>query len=298
MQISPFGKIHSAFPDANSHSPRVAVIILNWNGGPYTTACIRALNASTFDDFKIVLVDNGSVDDSVPALRQHFPNLDILENGENLGFAQSNNIGIAYALDKYNPEFIWLLNNDTLVEPDALAEIVRAAEGDQRIGVVGAVLVEMGTPHIVQHYGGSRISLWTGASWRATPKCSPNYISGASMFIRRACLEDGGLLDTGYFFYFEDADFCLRIKPQGWKLFVASKAVVRHKGSASIGAQSYSQAYWYRRGLIRFMNSHAPLPRLSFFLITFFRLAIAAMRGQKAVLRGTWDGFLASISKQ
>ncbi len=111
------------------------------------------------------------------------------------------------------------------------------------------------------------------------------------MLLRRACLEHNGLLDSSYFFYFEDTEFCFRIRADGWRLVVADQAVVLHKGSASVGAQSSTQAYWYRRGLIRFLRTHALCPWLPILGATAARLLLAALARNGPVLRGTWNGF-------
>lgn len=278
-------------------TPHVAVIILNWNGWSDTAACVRSLRQSTYPGYNILVVDNGSTDGSVARLRSLFPDLEIFETGENLGFAKGNNAGMEHILASGMAEYIWLLNNDTLVQPETMTELLKAAENAPHTGALGAVLMDADRPEVVQEWGGRRMCLWSGIAWPASPGRPPNYICGASLFLRRACLEQCGLFDPGYFFFFEDTDLGYRIRRQGWEILTARNAVVLHKGSASVGSQSYSQFYWYRRGLIRFLRTYAPLPWLPVLTTTAARLILAGFTGNKAVLRGTWKGFWDAFSQ-
>lgn len=272
-------------------SPHVAVIILNWNGWQDTSACVRSLQESTYPNYNILLVDNGSTDDSVARLREQFPDLEILETGENLGFAKGNNAGMAHVLAADMADYVWLLNNDTLVQPSTLAELIQTADNIPHTGALGAVLMEADRPDVVQEWGGRRMCLWTGIAWPASSKRPPNYICGASLFLRKACLTQCGLFDPEYFFFFEDTDLGYRIRNQGWDIHTAQLAVVLHKGSASVGTQSHNQFYWYRRGLIRFLLAHAPFPWLPILGTTAARLLLSALARNGPVFRGTWNGF-------
>ncbi|WP_051434557.1 glycosyltransferase family 2 protein [Desulfonatronum lacustre] len=272
-------------------SLHVVVIVLNWNGWSDTAACVRSVLQSTYADFDVMVVDNGSTDDSVIRLRREFPDLTILETGENLGFAGGNNAGMRHALDHQTADFIWLLNNDTQPRADAMEALVQAANAAPRVGALGALIMEAENPEIVQLRGGHRFSLRLGMPLPAPHGRPPDYLCGASMFLRRDCLEQCGLLDPGYFFYFEDTEFCFRIRRHNWTLAVEERAVVLHRGSASVGAGSFTQAYWYRRGLIRFLRTHAPFPWLPILGTTAARLLLAVLARNGPVLRGTWNGF-------
>ncbi|SMP50526.1 hypothetical protein SAMN06295888_106124 [Desulfonatronum zhilinae] len=271
--------------------PLISVIILNWNGWRDTVSCIHSLQQSTYLNFGILVVDNGSTDGSTAKLRKKFAELDILETGKNLGFAGGNNVGMRHVLNTTSAEYIWLLNNDTEVMPETMAELAKTAAETPRVGALGAVLMEADRPGIVQEWGGRRMCLWTGIAWPASPKRPPNYICGASLFLRRECLEQCGLLDPEYFFFFEDTDLGYRIRSRDWDILTARHAVVLHKGSASVGSQSQNQFYWYRRGLIRFLRTYAPFPWLPILGTTAARLLLAVLAWNGPVLRGTWNGF-------
>jgi len=270
--------------------PFVAVIILNWNGWRDTLECIRSLQHSSHPAFRILVVDNGSTDDSASHIRRLVPDVELIETKKNLGFAQGNNAGISHVLHTWLPDYIWLLNNDTVVHSTTMAELASAGLTDTGVGVIGSRIVGMDDQE-VQEWGGKRAGLWTGLLWPANFQRPPNFISGASMFLRRECLLQCGPFDPEYFFYMEDVDLCFRIARKGWKIAVVDGAVVRHKGSASIGAKGYMQAYWYRRGLIRFLRSHAPLPWLPILATTAARLLLATASRNWSVVQGTWRGF-------
>lgn len=271
--------------------PLIAVIILNWNGWEDTAACVRSLGRSTYPNQRILVVDNGSEDDSVGALRRELPALEILETGRNLGFGRGANAGMTHALRTWAPDFVWLLNNDTLVFAETLSEMADVALNNERAGVIGAVIQDAGEECKIQEWGGKRMGLFSGIPRNASARRPPTFISGASMLLRTQCLEECGMFDPAYFFYMEDADLCFRIAKRGWKLAVAKKAFVLHKGSASVGRQSYAQSYWYRRGLIRFLRTYAPAPWLPIVATTAARLALAAAAGNRPVFSGTWKGF-------
>jgi GT2 family glycosyltransferase len=280
-----------SLPSTRPENPLVAVIILNWNGCQDTLDCIRSLQRSSYPHYRILVVDNGSSDDSVSTLRQSFAEIEILETGTNLGFAGGVNAGMRHVLQYQAVEYIWLLNNDTLVQADSLDLLRQFAHRHPRVGVLGCTLVDAHRPDVVQSLGGEYFCLWSGIPRPTTPHRPPNYICGASMFVRRSCIEQCGFLDADYFFYFEDMEFCFRIRQRNWEVATVDQVVIRHKGSASIGAKGYMQAYWYRRGLIRFMRGHAPLPGLPILATTAARILLASAARNWPVVRGTWRGF-------
>src|ERR1700747_2146681 len=113
----------------------VEIVVLNWNGWRDTVQCLTSLRRLSYDDFRIIVVDNGSTDDSVQQIRQKFPDVSIIEAGANLGFAGGCNLGIRHAI-RDETEYLWLLNNDTTVDSRALGAMVERAEVDPKIGAV------------------------------------------------------------------------------------------------------------------------------------------------------------------
>ncbi|WP_084640460.1 glycosyltransferase family 2 protein [Meiothermus rufus] len=273
--------------------PRVYILILNWNGWKDTIKCVESLKSLQYPKYEIIVLDNGSTNDSVIRIREAYPDVTLIEIGSNLGFAGGNNVGIRYALDK-GADYIWLLNNDTVVDPNALTAMVDLAESDPKVGVVGSILYYMNEPSRVQAWGGGRVSLVFGYSRHLMAAGEPHYITGASMLLRRDALIREGLLDERYFMYWEDADICFRLRRSGWKLAVAENSRVLHKESASVGRKNPRLALYFNESSVRFFFHHAPLPLVPViigFLGRFMKGFLRGWQWSRAVLRGTARGF-------
>ena len=271
--------------DDGSSGARIFAVVLNWNGWRDTLECLKSLQALDYPDLEIVLVDNGSTDDSVGRLRAQHATLPILETGRNLGFAGGSNVGIRYALQE-GADYVWLLNNDTVVAPDALSHMVGTAEADSTVGLVGSVLRYAHEPARVQAWGGGRVRWLLGIPQHLTDAAAAarsDYIVGASLLIRREVLERIGLLDEGFFLYWEDADFGLRARRAGWRLAVAGDAVVYHKegGTASGGERlpSLLAETEHLRSLVRFARKHRRLWMLPVATRALLEIANQILRG-------------------
>jgi len=268
---------------------RVVAIVLNWNGCPPLLRCLAALARLHGDPPAIIVVDNGSTDDSVPAVRAAHPGVRIVETGANLGFAAGNNVGIRAAL-ALAPEYLWFLNNDTEVLPDALEGLLAVARTDPRLGAVGSTLIEDATPTGTSECAGGSVSLWSGLA-RHHATCPPadalHYLRGASLLVRGEALEAIGPFDPGYFMYWEDTDLCFRLRAAGWGLAVAAGSRVRH-GTGSLGFGSPAWDYHFTASSRRFFLRHAPVPPVPTFVSTTGRLLRRAMAGRWANVRAVW----------
>jgi len=272
--------------------PLVYVIVLNWNGWRDTLKCLLSLETLDYPNYRVVVVDNGSTDDSADRIKKAHPDVELIGTSKNLGFAGGNNVGIRYALER-GADYVWLLNNDTKVDSHALTAMVEVAERDLEIGAVGSVLYYMDEPERVQAWGGGWVSLWWGISRHfaaPVPAERVHYITGASLLIRRKVLEEVGLLDEGFFMYWEDTDFGFRLRKAGWKLAVASDARVWHKESASLGRQSPVLDKYFNASAVRFFRRHAPFPMMPILVGPggrFLKRVVRREWGQAgAVLRG------------
>jgi GT2 family glycosyltransferase len=236
--------------------PRVLVIVLNWNGCDDTLSCLSSLEKLDYPNHEVVVVDNGSTDDSEVRIREAYPDIVLLQTGRNLGFAGGNNVGIRYALGQ-GADYIWLLNNDTVVAPDALRTMVDVAMGDSDVGAVGSELYYMNEQDKIQAYGGGWVSLWSGRSRHYTARVPPDelrYITGASLLLGHDILDQVGLLDERFFMYWEDADYAFRIREAGWKLAVAPECRVWHKESASLSKRSPTLDFYFNASAARFFK--------------------------------------------
>ncbi len=251
----------------------VYVIIVNWNGKKDTEICLSSLRRIDKQraDVHVVVVDNGSSDDSIVSIQQKFPEVTVLPTGENLGFTGGNNVGIDYAL-KQNADFIWLLNNDTIVDGHVLS--VLDAFDDHHVGICGSKIY-FAHGHEFHHdrykdsdrgrviwYAGGLVD-WANmyASHRGVDEVDSGqydtreptpFITGCSMMIRRDVLEKIGVLDDRYYLYYEDLDFCLRAKEAGFSLWYVPTSLLWHvnAGSSSRPGNQLQEYYQTRNRLL------------------------------------------------
>jgi GT2 family glycosyltransferase len=265
-----------------AEEPSVRCILLNWNGWQDTISCLSALAEQNYENFKVIVVDNGSADDSVPRIREAFPNILLVETGKNLGFSGGNNVGIRYALSE-GAQYIWLLNNDTIPAPDALIELVKKAQSDARFGAIGSALMYAHDPNAVQAWGGGRINVWIGHSFHTlVPKDDRwfDYITAASVLLPRQALNDIGLLDEAFFLYWEDGDLSFRLRKNGWRLGVAGSSIVLHKEHSSTDRNRRVIDRHVITSGIRFLRKHSPIPWLSVILYLSSRISWRLLTGQ------------------
>jgi GT2 family glycosyltransferase len=258
---------------------RVWGVVLNWNGKDDTAACLeslRALRVPADVEWTRLVVDNGSSDGSLEALPKRFPEVRFLAIGENLRWAGGNNRGLALARAE-GADLVWLLNNDTVVDPEALGHLVDAVRSRPDGGLFGPTILSWDGAHVWS--AGGSWSPWIGWGWhrglgrawrdadtgsgasaRAGAGASPQavgYLTGAALLVTRRCLETVGPLDEGYYLYGEDADWCVRARAAGFGCLYVPRAIVRHRVSGSSGAASPFKAYHRTRAGLRLAERHA-----------------------------------------
>lgn len=222
-------------------APKISVIVLNWNSRAMTAECIRSLLATDGPDFQILVVDNGSTDGSVEMLSQEFPQIAVLPQQSNLGFAAGCNVGIRHALVN-DAEYLLLLNNDTFVAPDFIREMLAAIESDPHIGAVCPKIYFADEPKAIW-YAGADFSLWTGSGkhrgWKVDDRgqfdgnLEITQATGCAMFVRCSALRDVGFLDEQFWSYAEDLDWSVRFLKLGYRLVFAPKARLWHRCGAT-----------------------------------------------------------------
>ncbi|MDD5748229.1 MAG: glycosyltransferase family 2 protein [Actinomycetota bacterium] len=248
--------------------PEVSIVILNWNAKTEILECLESLSKLSYSNFQIIVVDNGSTDDSVNAIKKRFPLINLVELSRNCGFAGGNNEGIRLALEM-GSKYVLLLNNDTIVEDaDFLDSLVCFAESVADAGIIGPlILYEDGE---TVWFAGGKLSVFFGtcihrgkrrrkhAFKRAQP--SPvEYITGCAMLVRTDVFETIGLLEERYFLYWEDADFCFRARANGYNCYIVPGCSIRHKKSTSAGTKGKDrltefQAYNQAKGAVVFAH--------------------------------------------
>jgi GT2 family glycosyltransferase len=266
---------------------RIGIVVLNYNGAEKTVACLESLQLLRQGSLslQIVVVDNSSQDESVKIISSAWPDIKLIKSSTNLGYAGGNNLGVAYFMN-IGIDYIWILNNDTLVQPETLEKMLNKIEGDPAVGCVGSLIREIGPggDQPILAVGGGTISWVFGTARHLKDVNKINnleYITGASMLISKSAWESIGGLCEDYFLYWEDVDFCLRLKRHGWKLAVAIDAEVRHDESATLGRHSLLLIYYMNRAFVRFSIAHS-----SFFAWTILAGCFARMT--KRLLLGRW----------
>lgn len=262
----------SRMPGAVANQKRIAVIVLNYGHIEDSKRLINSLESSTYQDFEIFLIDNHSPKVSFQALRNIAPNDSIpftcIRSKENLGYAAGNNIGISFAASQPF-EFIWILNPDMTVEPDALSALVQEAENRRDINCFGSSIVYGHDPDRVWFAGadvdfshGLNVShRFNGESPKYLPRYAytTDYITGASLFCRPHAFELAGLLPEQFFLYFEETHWCLKLRSHGQTLLmVPSSLLHHHKRSERDNLPTPYYFYYYIRNAINFTRLHSP----------------------------------------
>ncbi len=251
----------------DSTSPLLYSVILNWNAPADTLACVEATRASHYPNLQMVIVDNASGDDSVARLRTAFPEIPILQNPTNLGYAEGNNVGIRHAL-QHRAAYVVLLNDDVVVEQDTFDHLV-AAMSDPAVAAVGGKVRLFDAPE----------QLWAAGEYLFetppplddghfdSPREIP-YAAGCCILLRSAVLEQIGLLDADYFMMHEEYDWCVRARAAGYHIRYVPQAAVRHKVAWSFTHRRLPVYYylsarnqlrlWGRQGVIPFERRSLP----------------------------------------
>ncbi|MCJ7523308.1 MAG: glycosyltransferase family 2 protein [Dehalococcoidia bacterium] len=229
------------------NDPEVSMIVLNWNGLDDTVECLESVMEMTYPSYKVVVVDNASDGNDVEVLREKFGNqIQVIENEKNCGVGEGFNIGIRYVMENHRPDYILIMNNDLVVAPNCLDELVTAAEDDEKIGVVGPKIYFYdynGKKDIIWSAGG-RVRTWSlkihtqiGEGDKDSPKyrakADVDWITGCVMMFRSSLTEEVGLLNPWYFIGHEDIEFCLKARKRGYKIVFVPTAKAWHKVGVS-----------------------------------------------------------------
>lgn len=244
----------------------LAIHLLSWNTAALLADCLRTIPAGTAGiAYHVIVVDNASTDGSADMVAQEFPTVQLIRSAVNLGFAGGNNLGIRAAAPAI--PYVLLLNSDTLVKPGALTTLVRFMDEHPEACVVGPRLLRPDGMPQPYAFGGDPTPFYLLRrglkqllfhhylhDWATDETLAVDWVSGACMLVRRAAIEQVGLLDENMFMYFEDNDWCLRMRQAGWKVYYYPQAEIVHLGGQSLkknpkAQQAYfaSLRYFYRK---------------------------------------------------
>jgi GT2 family glycosyltransferase len=245
---------------------RVSVIVVNWNAREDTRECIESLERSNYRDFDIILIDNSSEDGSVEYLRGLFPNVTLVANSTNERFARASNAGMQLALER-GAQYVFLFNNDAVVDESAIGELVRVLDSAPDIGAVGSKIYYFAEKDVIWSAGGE-VMLWAGITRHRgirrkdcgefDEQADVGYLTGCALMARKELVEQVGLLDPSYHMYAEDADWCMRAKKAGFRIVYVPASRVWHKVSLSSGGEfSAAKIYEKTRSNVRLFRRHA-----------------------------------------
>ena len=270
-------------------SPRVSIIILNWNGLEDTVECMESLKKITYHNYEIIVVDNDSKGNDAQVLEDKFGDyVRLIRNNKNYGYTGGNNIGIRYVADNSAPDYFLILNNDTIVAPDFLGQMIKVAESDASIGIVGPKVYYYHFPKRIQSAGG-KVNMRTGQAsligvkeidaGQYDTQQEVDCVSGCCLLIKKEVIQKVGLFDESYFCYWDETDYCFRAREAGYKVLYIPEAKIWHKAPLKLRiwdktpmAAKRSGLYYYfmARNNFKFMKKHATNGQYRSFLFYFF----------------------------
>ncbi|MBW8328742.1 MAG: glycosyltransferase family 2 protein [Thiobacillus sp.] len=274
------------------NQPSISIVVLNWNGRDDTLACLESIGKIAYPNFRVIMVDNGSADNSVAAIRTAFPEVELIETGANLGFAGGNNVGIKRALEN-GADYVFLLNNDTEVDPGMLDAFVAAAKRFPDAGVFSGKIYYHAEPNRIWYAGSQWNAKATHFEQIGKGKLDDDttYSAvretdtaiGCAFFMPAERLREIGLLDDDFFLCLEETDWCYRAKEAGYPSIFVPDAKLWHKVSVSFGGENSPLAlYFQTRNRLLWARRHAGV--------------IQRLRVHAAALRSLFDKFILPLT--
>jgi GT2 family glycosyltransferase len=258
----------------------VSIITVNFNQPAVTEDLLHSLlSLNTYSNVEIIVMDNGSSIDPVAKWREKYPSIQFVRSEKNLGFAGGNNLGLGLA----KGEYILFINNDTEVTENLVANLVTSLDENPNVGIISPKILYHRSD-MIQYAGYTPLKYIT-----AKNKCigqfetdkgqhdssigKTGYAHGAAMMVRRQAIEKAGMMAENFFLYYEELDWCERIRKKGYEIWVNPHAVIYHKESISVGKQSPLKEYYMNRNRILIVRKHAPPFVYPVFLLYFICVA-------------------------
>ena len=271
--------------DAQMSVPSVGLIVLTWNSLRDTIECLRSVAALTYGNLFTVLVDNGSTDGTVMAVRAQYRDVHVIETGSNFGYTGGNNVGIEYVLGR-GAKYVFILNNDATVAPGVLTSLVDYAEANPCTGMIGPTVYMYSAPERIWFRGASidrsgqlvHHAFGEVDQGQVAEVQKSVYIPGCSLLVRTSLISEVGVLHDPFFYLFEEVDWCLRAERAGYSSVVVTSGRVWHKEAQAYGGKT-APAYLYY-----FARNHLLLVKRNFRGIHRYRLYYESMC--RSYLRG------------
>lgn len=304
-------------------NPKVVILVLNWNRKEITCACLDSLKELDYDRHEVLVIDNGSEDGSEKEIKKRYPWAGVLQNGENLGYAEGNNRGIRWALNN-GADYIFIINNDTKIPKDCVSRLVEAAERNSSYGILGPVAFD---------YDGEKtlpsgfVIDWNRINWcpfepvdgavvldHRNSIYPVDIVQGDGFFVRRAVFEKIGIFDARFFFMHDESDFCCRAKKQGFKIGTVRDAKFMRMVETTIGSGSPLKRYYEVRNMFLYISKNLTgvekfkkmfwfLKRMkwsiwNYYLVSYFRTRDKKyLKGVVPTVRGCLDYFFGRFGK-
>lgn len=272
--------------------PLVSVITINYNNTLVTEELLASLpGADEAFELEVIVVDNGSQPDPVPAWKEKYPWVTFIRSESNLGFSKGNNLGIK----KASGDLLFLVNNDTVFTEDLVPRMVRLFQDHPSVGIASPKIWYYGEEKLIQYAGFTPMNMLTARNrcvgqfekdqGQYDDRTGPTgYIHGAAMMVRREVIKKAGLMPEEFFLYYEEVDWCEEIRKYGYEIWVEPRAVIYHKESVSVGKNSALKEYYMNRNRILFIRRNAgPLTGLGFFI---YFLLVVTPRNMLNYIRG------------
>lgn len=254
--------------------PLVSIITVNYRQPKLTCLLLDSIKQNTYPNLEVIIVDNAPLSDSTFLFKNHYPQAKIIISQENLGFAAGNNLGIRASNGKY----LFLVNNDTVFTERLIEDLLSRFDKETTTGVVGPKIYYQDRPNIIQFAGFTKVNIvgrnrFIGEGEEdkgqyEEAKEMP-YIHGAAMMVKRNVIKEVGEMPTLYFLYYEELDWCTQIRKAGYKIIFEPKAVLYHRGSASIKIQSPQRIFYLNRSRILFMRRQSSKGVFLLFVVFF-----------------------------
>lgn len=247
--------------------PPLYIVILNNDRQDDTDACLTSLLESDYKDFRIVLLNHSLDADSSLLFQRKYPQIQVVSLAENLGYAGNNNIGINAALDQ-GAEWIFVLNNDTVLDRSCLSSLMNVGNNSPMVGILGPMVYHFNEPGVIQSAGGLLGKYWQSVHVGMNENDRGQYstvrqvdwVSGCAILVRRSLVEQVGALDPDYFLYWEETEWCIRARRAGWKILHVPNAKLWHKGVKRNYQPRPYVTYYMTRNYLRTLAKHnAPL---------------------------------------
>ncbi|WP_417588601.1 glycosyltransferase family 2 protein [Owenweeksia hongkongensis] len=257
-------------------SPLVSIVTINYNSKKETLELIQSLGKTTYKNWELIVVDNASKESPMMDIKKLNPQVTVIESQDNLGFAGGNNLALSHC----SGEYIFFVNNDTELESDCLTVMVDTAQGLNEKAVISPKFQFYHSNGLIEYAGSTNINAFTARNKavgrlekvdKYSGLISTYYAHGGGMLVPRDIIKEVGTMEANFFLYYEEMDWCERIRRAGYKIYCQRDALIYHKESASVGKMSPLKTYYMNRNRILFMKRNYPFPKIiPFFMFYSF----------------------------